>query len=89
MIDDPAMRIFTLYVFLAMRVVKLARYGVNSAKSANPITVADNITLTVLDCCAPPLLRLAAACAASSVVAPNPISVGATLHLANEIYEKC
>jgi len=61
----------------------------------NPITIAANLTLTIIECCAPPPVRLAATCvafaasAASSAVAPNPVSVGATLHFATELYEKC
>ena len=59
-----------------MRVVKLVRYGVKITNSTNPITVVGNVILTVLDCCAPPSIRLAATCAASATsaaVAPNPI----------------
>lgn len=91
-VDNPAVRIIAPQVFPFMRVVKLVRYGVNITKSTNPITVISNVTLTVLDCCAPPPLRLAAtfaASTASAAVAPNPVSVGAAIHFANEIYDKC
>ena len=77
------------------RAVKLVKCGSKVVNSTNPLAIAVNITLTVVECCAPPPLRLAATCAAfaasaaSSAVAPNPISVGATLHFANQIYETC
>lgn len=77
------------------RAIKLVKYGSKAVNSTNPITIAANVTLTIVECCAPPPIRLAATClafaasAASSAVAPNPISVGATLHFATEIYEKC
>jgi hypothetical protein len=89
LIDNPAIRVIGPQVFPFMRVVKLVRTGVKITNSTNPITVVGNVTLTVLDCCAPPPLRLAATCAASSTVAPNPISVGATLHFASQIYDNC
>jgi hypothetical protein len=95
LIDNPAIRVIGPQVFPFMRVVKLVRTGVKITNSTNPITVVGNVTLTVLDCCAPPPLRLAATCAAfvasaaSSAVAPNPILVGATLHFASQIYDNC
>mgnify|MGYP000211904672 FL=1 len=54
-----------------------------------------NITLTVLDCCAPPPARLAAHCLgagaviAASIVSPNPVTVGTAIHLVTEIYDNC
>ena len=59
-VDNPAVRIIAPQVFPFMRVVKLVRYGVNITNSTNPITVVSNITLTVVDCCCPAPLRLAA-----------------------------
>jgi hypothetical protein len=75
--------------------MKLVKYGSKTVNSKNPIIIAANVTLTIVECCASPPIRLAATClafvasAASSAVAPNPISVGATLYFATEIYEKC
>ena len=91
-LDNPAVRIIAPNVFPFMRVFKLVRYGVNITNSTNPITVVSNVTLTVLDCCCPAPLRLAATCAASTdsaAVEPNPVLVGAAIHFANEIYDKC
>jgi hypothetical protein len=57
--------------------------------------VAKNVPLAVLDCCAPPPIRLAAHCIgasaaiAASVASPNPVTVGSAIHLVTEIYEKC
>jgi hypothetical protein len=47
----------------------------------SPLVLAKNITLTVLDCCAPPPVRLAGHCLGTvgligaSVVAPNPVTI--------------
>lgn len=93
--ENPAVQTVGSQVFPFMRVVKLVRYGSKITNSTNPITVVGNITLTIVECCCPPPIRLAAACtafaasAASATIAPNPISVGAAVHFANEIYEKC
>ena len=57
--------------------------------------VAKNITLTVVDCCCPPTIGLAAYCIgagsliAASVVSLNPITIGSSVHLISEIYENC
>jgi len=85
-------------IFPLGRVVKVVRYGSKS----NSITVAVNITLTVIiklkliiECCSPPPVRLAATCVAfggslvSTIVSPNPVSLGATVHFLGEIYDKC
>ena len=82
-------------IFPFGQVVKLVRSGYKITNSTNPLTVTTNITLTVLECCAPPPLRLAVTCVAftaslaSSVMAPNPVSLGATVHFIGEIYDKC
>ena len=82
-------------IFPIGRALKLVKYGSKAVNSTNPITIAANITLTIVECCAPPPVRLAATCVAfaastaSSAIAPNPISVGATLHFATELYDKC
>jgi hypothetical protein len=70
-------------------------YGINITNSTNPLTLTKNITLTVLDCCAPPPVRLVAHCIsagaliAASVVSPNPVTIGSALHIVTEIYENC
>lgn len=76
------------------RLIKVARSGYKITNSTNPLTVASNITLTVLECCAPPPLRLAVTCVTfgvvltSALVAPNPVSVGAAAHFMGEIYDQ-
>ena len=95
LINNPAIGVVGPQVFPFMRVVKLVRNGVKFTNSTNPITVVGNVSLTVIECCAPPPVRLVATCAAfaasaaSSAVAPNPISVGATVHFATQIYKNC
>ena len=83
------------FLFPAGRALKLVKNGVNITNSTNPVILAKNITLTVLDCCAPPPVRLAAHCIgavaviAASVAAPNPVTVGSAIHLVTEIYDNC
>lgn len=50
------------YLFPGVRAMKLVKNGVNIANSINPWIVTKNVILTVLDCCAPPPLRLTAHC---------------------------
>lgn len=75
-----------------MRIAKLVRYGTKITNSTNPIVVVGNITLTVIDYCSPPPIRLAATCVAftaslaCSATTPNPVTIGVTAHFANEIY---
>lgn len=88
LMNNPAVRIIGPQFFPFMRVVKLVRSGLNITNSINPIMVVGNIILIVIDCYAPLFLRLAATCAASAAVAPKPISVGAAVYFANEIYDK-
>ena len=70
------------YLFPGGRALKLVKGGVN-------------ITLTVVDCCAPPPVRLAFHCAGvvatigASIAAPNPVTIGSAVHLVTEIYENC
>jgi len=77
------------------RVVKVVRSGYKVTNSANPLMIGANITLTVLECCAPPPVRLAVACVTfgaaltSTLIAPNPVSLGAVVHFMGEIYDKC
>lgn len=83
------------YLFLGGRALKLFKNGVNLTNSTNPLMVTKNITLTVLDCCAPPPVRLVAHCIgagaviAASVASPNPITIGSAIHLISEIYDNC
>ena len=83
------------YIFPGGRALKLVKSGVSITNSTNPLTLTKNITLTILDCCAPPPLRLAAHCIgagaviAASVVSPNPVTIGSAFHLVLELYEKC
>ena len=83
------------YLFLGGRALKLFKNGVTLTNSTNPQMVTKNITLTVLDCCAPPPVRLVAHCIgagaviAASVASPNPITIGSAIHLISEIYDNC
>ena len=36
------------------RAMKLVKYGSKAVNSTNPLTIAANVTLTVVECCAPP-----------------------------------
>ena len=75
------------YLFPGGRALKLIKNGVDITNSTNPLIVTKNITLTVLDCCAPPPVRLAAHCVGAgavivaSMVSPNPVTIGSTIHL--------
>jgi hypothetical protein len=86
---------FLTYMFPGGRVLKLIKNGVNITNSTNPLQITKNITLTVLDCCAPPPIRLSAHCIgaaaviAASVASPNPVTIGSAIHLVSEIYENC
>lgn len=42
------------YLFPSGRELKLVKTGVDISNSTNLIIVTKNVTLTVLDCCAPP-----------------------------------
>jgi len=83
------------YIFPGGRALKLIKSGVNISQSTNPLVVAKNVTFTVVDCCAPPPLRLTAHCLGAgavivgSFVSPNPVTIGSAVHLISEIYENC
>ncbi len=83
------------YMFPGRRALKLIKSGINVTNSTNPLQFTKNITLTVLDCCAPPPIRLAAHCIgavgviAAAVTVPNPVTIGSSIHLINEIYDIC
>ena len=77
------------------RALKLVRTGVCITSSTNPLVLAKNISLTVIECCAPPPLRLAAHCVGAvgligaSIATPNPVTIGSSIHLVSELYELC
>ena len=48
------------YWFPGGRTLKLVKNGVNITNSTNPLSVVKNVTLTVVDYCAPPPIRLVA-----------------------------
>lgn len=81
------------YLFPGGRALKLVKDGINVTNSTNPLILAKNITLIVVDCCTPPPVRLAAHCVAAesliaaSVVSPNPVTIGSAIHVVTEIYE--
>jgi hypothetical protein len=82
-------------LFPAGRALKLVKNGIDITNSTNPLVLTKNITLTVLDCCAPPPVRLAAHCVAAvasigaSVIAPNPVTIGSSIHIVTELYDLC
>lgn len=86
---------FLPYMFPGGRALKLVKNGFNITNSTNPIVLAKNITLTVVDCCAPPPIRLAAHCISlgaligASIAAPNPVTIGSSIHMLAELYENC
>lgn len=83
------------YLFPGGRTLKLIKNGVNITSSSNPLILTKNITFTVIDCCTPPPVRLAAHCIgagaviAASVASPNPVTIGSAIHLVTEIYDQC
>ena len=64
-------------MFPCGRVLKLFKNAANVTSSSNPLQLVKNITLTVVDCCAPPTLRLGIHCVtagaliATSIASPN------------------
>ena len=86
---------FLIFMFPGGRALKLVKNGVNISNSTNLLQITKNITLTVLDCCAPPPVRLAAHCIgaraliAASITSPNPVTIGSSIHLISEIYDNC
>jgi hypothetical protein len=82
-------------MFPGGRALKLIKNSVNITNSTNPLTLTKNITLTVLDCCAPSPVRLVAHCVgagaviAASIASPNPVTIGSAIHLITEIYDNC
>jgi hypothetical protein len=86
---------YLTYMFPGGRALKLIKTGINITNSTNPIMLTKNITLTILDCCAPPPVRLIAHCVSAgaligaSIAAPNPVTIGSSIHMLTEIYENC
>ena len=83
------------YLFPGGRALKLIQNGVRITNSSNVLMLTKNVTLTVIDCCKTPPVRLAAHCIgagsviAASVVSPNPVTIGTAIHLITELYEEC
>jgi hypothetical protein len=83
------------YFFPGGRAVKWFKTGLEITNSTNPLVVTKNITLMVLECCAPPLIRLLGHCIAAvgtigaSITCPNPFTIESALHFISEIYEQC
>ena len=75
------------YIFPGGRLLKLVHDGVKISNSTSPLMVTKNITMTVLDCCAPPPVKIASNCIAataliiSSAISPNPITIGSAIHI--------
>ena len=83
------------YVFPGVRSRILYKQVFNATSLTNPIMMTKNVTLVVIECCAPPPLRLMAHCAsgasllAASCMSPNPITIGSFIHVITAIYENC
>ena len=83
------------YLFPGGRALKLVKGGINVTNSSNPLVLAKNITMIVVDCCSSPLLQLGIHCIAVellvdvSVINPNPLTIGSGIHIVSEIYEDC
>ena len=63
--------------------------------STNPVSLATNITLRVVECCCPPLLRLTSQCLSivtlvgASWAFSNPTTIDWTVSLLSGLYFKC
>lgn len=84
------------YLFPAGRLVKLSKTVIKNSESSDPIVMAKNLTMTVLDCCSSNSgLKIAIKCTSgitlfsTLIVSPNPITFGACLNMLSEIYEDC
>ena len=86
---------FGRIVFPGGRLVKLIKSGANITESTSPVLLTKNITLTVIDCCNLPPVRFAAHCISAgalitaSIVFPNLVTLGSTIHIITKIYEQC
>jgi len=76
-------------------VIKLVTGGIKITDSTNPTVLTKNVTLTVLECCTTPPVRLTAHCRGAgagmlaSVASPNPVTIRPVIYFVSEIYEKC
>ena len=83
------------YLFPGGRALKLVKGGINVTNSSNPLVLAKNITMIVVDCCSSPLLQLGIHCIAVellvdvSVINPNPLTIGSGIQIVLEIHEDC
>ena len=83
------------YLFPGELALKLVKNGLNRINSTNPLILTKNITLTVLNCCAPLLVKLVANCLGVgtlivvSVTSLNPATIGLAIHLVTEIHDNC
>lgn len=83
------------YMFPVFRAKSLFDKATVITNSTNPVVLAKNITLTVVDLCCPPQLKVAARCVAlgafliSTATCPTPLNTGVVLHMISEIYDKC
>ena len=79
-------------IFPGGRALKLVKSGVKITNSTNTMGVVKNITLTVIDCCAPPIVKLPVRCAVlggTLLLPTNPITVGFSIEMIRDIYEEC
>ena len=85
----------TTYLFPGGRALKLVKDGINVTNSTNPLILTKNITLVVVDCCAPPPVKLAFHCLGvvatigAATAASNPVTIGSAIHLVTELCEQC
>ena len=83
------------YLFPGGRALKLIQNDVRITNSSNVLMLTKNVTLTVIDCCTPPPVRLGAHCIgdvsvlAASIVSPNTVTIGTAIHLITELNEEC
>ena len=91
------LEIFSLgkILFPAGKTINLLKSAQNITNSTNPMRLAGNISVTIIDCCTPPPYRLAFHCLAQtslifmSISNPAPTVVGCTLAIADELYKEC
>ena len=83
------------HAFPVGRILKLTQAGIRVTNSTSPLGIAKNVSLTIIDCCCPAPVRLAAHCVGlaglgiSFAVAPSPVLGGSFLAMAHEIYDRC
>ena len=83
------------YFFPGELALKLVKNGLNRINSTNPLILTKNITLTVLNCCAPLPVKLVAHCLGVgtlivvSVTSLNPATIGLAIHFVTEIHDNC